>query len=289
MEDGNLIVHQSGLETFMRCPEQVRQGYITDRDKQWVDTSAPIGTAVHTAAEHRIKYGTEYTTEDVIDIFLAILAENPEGYRWSKYDENKPYGAGGWAVAIDNCLDNLFRYIEEEFEDRGWDVKGAVVEEKMSAPLCVSHNGTPIVLRGSPDLVIADAKGRWRCFDWKTGSPKKKWQLDRHGLQDKSYLHLLHHNGFEGASGFTWVHLNEFAEINVDWPASRPALAEGRLTSVAQSLATMIEVVGLDTPWPLSSNDWHCSPRWCATYARGECLGAFPHPDHKPQMQKMEG
>ncbi len=287
-ENGKVIgisVSQSGMAQFMRCPESLRRLWLAhhmpdhpDATPWWVDVSALVGSAVHEWVHSVIEdfqgMRVEMSANEVHDWFWATIEEDEQGYRWGKYTREQV------ATRIDQGLAGATGVINEMY-DLGYDfsdTKTCIAERHFT-----SSTYDRVIYHGTPDLIIMSPKGTWEIFDWKTGSVKKEWQLSRHGLQDKLYAFLAGEQLGIFADSFTWHWLNE-GQVTTVMLDPDPTGWFRRIEMIGQSMLTMVEEVGMFTPWPLSINDWHCSPKWCPSYAAGQCQGIHPAATHQQQM-----
>jgi|TARA_R110002012_G_scaffold58075_2_gene150610 hypothetical protein len=248
-----IILRQSWINNFLRCPEQARQERL-ELVSQKQTSDLLRGNAVHAAIEWAglIKQGgeEEVTLEELLDVSDNFLADN--GHTIDVWRHN-------YEDIVDVCRANLVAWYEEIFPI----LHPQAVEETFKKSMGIRH-GVNLILQGTADWI--DESGV--IWDWKNPSrhyaawEKKRWDIQSHAYTwayDKEQFNLC-----VMADGKIQV-----IEIPRS-PEQKKAFIE-LCWSIVPTLLTIDDAV----TWPQNWEGWHCSPLWCPVWQANKCRGAI--------------
>ena len=270
-------LRQSGLETFLLCPERARRQWFEGEVEETNDAAA-TGTAIHAAIEENLgqrrDHGVSIPTVMMVELAKREYDDLHEtGIKYVKgtYDDAMTFietGIPAWRayiepnVAVDESLK-----LEWEFD----------VPLMKWAPDYKEERGEPVTWMWDVRLTgTSDCVDRFRIYDWKhSGQWYKQWEKQRYSIQATVYAHAAVHEGLhEWPVDFSFAAIKklktkEFAELvpikryvgHVDW-----------LCRQVDALLTLWDSVGEQGPWPLVDTHALCSEKWCPFWST--CKGA---------------
>ena len=263
-------VRQSDIERVRQCPELHRRslyGLVEDRDND----SAVVGTCLHLAYAYMlgdVLGGGEPNISDACEIALTKLTE-----LWPTCNNVQIANLSIAQQQIANCLRTFYVELlpvamkgEPIAVERQFDIKVYEDEER--------------------DLYIAGTSDLWlesETWDFKHSTTSylgsNAWKKQRYHPQPTVYQwardmiengeNVLAYPPDAEMLPFSFVVINrekytsEVLKIERNVGHCRAILME------CLAIATMIEAE-LKT-WPLSPDDWHCSPDWCPAWS--DCMG----------------
>ena len=268
-------LRQSGLETFLLCPERARRQWFEGEPEETNDAAA-TGTAIHLAVHDNL-WSRREDREPVPTSGMVAIAKrkynelHETGIRYVKgtYEDAMAFietGVPAWRAFIEPYVavdENL--KLEWEFDVPLMTWQGIVGENyRANWPWQVRLTGT------------SDCVDRYRIYDWKTaGQAYKQWEKQRYSVQATVYAHAATYEGLlDWPIDFSFAVISklktkEFAELvhvkryegHVDW-----------LCQQVHALLTLWDSVGEQGPWPLVDTHALCSEKWCPFWST--CKGA---------------
>lgn len=278
--DGNrILIRQSWLDTFMRCPERAR--LVINHPVAGTSDSAALGTGAHAGCEAILLGGSKADAQQAI--VKAIQIESDLGIKWTHPDNEYPQNIGHMIVQADKCFDAWLDEIYPELVKRGW--LGQTPEQKFEVKLFDLPDGREVWLTGTADLPTPQNV----IVDWKTSKrPYKQWDKQRHAIQPTIYTWAATLGAFEGdhyrfPMEFVYgVMIRPLTNLDGNYrteliPVRREeAHARWAMKQITAALTQAI-TVGFDTPWPMiAEGNFLCSAKWCDHYhmCRGNVLDA---------------
>jgi len=269
-EAKTITFHQSWLNDYYLCPERTRRALLAPDENVGSDATA-LGTAMHSYAEHRLG-------DEPIEVAMAA-AFNALDHEFSLAHKNVQKSD----AQVYDFLPAMCAAFEADILPTI--PRGGKIEQKFSV-LLGEWNDWQIILEGTIDYVTPGGI----IYDWKTaGSPYKKWEKERWGIQPTAYA--------IGAvtTGLATYPVEWKYAIVIKKPESRPATQLVEFTRTNQHALWLREQIysilaqhfdpgddeqpgdgrGLvtDGPWP--KNDQHalCSEKWCPFWST--CKGKY--------------
>lgn len=279
-EGRTLYLHQSDVGTLRMCPEQARlqlTGKYFDPDSD----VAHIGTRVHSFIEYCLHYCKDNGAwPDPTHLEAAVtreaeLLKSAWPTLWTK-----PHMIDSLSTAVTQMEDCCLRWFNgmlpriDTSNLEGWEI------EKRFDVLILQQGNDQVRLRGSIDFY----DGNGTIWDWKTGRFDKKdaWKKDRYDCQAPIYTYSKHletgmpvirfNFGFIPRTGDGYKPTRDPNHHLVHEMELTTSKWEMMLAEVLSWGKTILKL-GVDDPWPLGPDDWHCSPRWCSEFALGRCRG----------------
>lgn len=256
-ENKTMILSQSWLSTFLRCPSlagRELRGELADSSTD----ATELGTAWHNYVEMR---GDGTSVEEAAwkaDEWLRTAVQQ-DGFKWVKV----------------KTIDTLVRYLDvlcETYEDQihgKLTLEGAESEIEFHLPLA-HHEGWSIELKGSIDRY--DPK--LGLLDWKTASrtgPGSVWDPYgiRHKIQADAYTFAAAELGYMARKMTFVVATKGPRQQAVEWlDVDKGPTDWAWLKQVAVSA---LESAQVDV-WPVNHTSALCSAKWCEAW--DQCRGA---------------
>jgi hypothetical protein len=289
-EDGVLVLNQSAIGAYIKCPEQFRVGAgvqpggdLLGNPESRIETdAATCGTVLHTVIEHDLS-GTRFTRKADIQTF----AKREMSDTLAEYNrKGVPYIQSSFGTNPTAIYGKLQKLVEMWFysdERKYW------LEITAHHPECFDFEWefeTDFMIRpGKRYHTIrvagtADVLDRYnhRLVDWKSSSrDKQPWEETRWNIQSTMYTYAAANvAGLETHDDGYWFDLRVFNHKNNN---SEP---QGiRIVRTANNWAWLIEIVSQMVSmiesdlevWPYDDTHALCSPKWCFNWA--DCKGRY--------------
>jgi len=285
-----LYLHQSDIDSYRKCPEQVRAAFKDDLFDPDSD-SAYIGTLTHSFIEeclHWYRATGEWPSETQIIEFLGVqqasLGEAWDSL-WLHPHQVKDLEQGQKYLA--NCCVLWWNEIRPQLSVTNPEMW--LIEHKFD--ICIDKKATgarKVNLRGSIDFF--DGVAIW---DWKTGSSRYAWMKHRYDIQSTVYTWAMsNHLGGGVEVPFNLAFCPREKNETTIIPLTRGLGHWGMMIEEALAIARHVwSAEGDNRQWPLGPTDWWCSERWCALHAQGKCMGAVNpiYPEEAVYLTRLIG
>lgn len=269
-------LHQSDIETFMQCPEQLRLKHLAVGDA--TSDAAFVGTTTHAVIEHELMSPQPYgSLKEAINYGAYAFLEGMEQlYANQTAYSRETFKTDSKALkALEPLVESWYVSPERDML-MSMDPNDYQVEWEFDKPFTVTPDGTTIWLAGRTDLVL-----RNRVWDWKTSSSEyKPWEKQRWAIQPTEYLWAAATEGLilpnaDGEFVFEYKVLKRGAKP-VKFQTVTVKRTMGSFTwleRIVQNMVSFMEKMGFDTEWPLNDHSALCGPKWCPFWAG--CKGAY--------------
>jgi hypothetical protein len=250
-----LILSQSWLQDFMRCPERARLELVTP--SHGYNDATAVGTALHHFMEHRMA-GEDYAKSYRQAREWLERTVNEDDFRYVKIK------------TLATMLEHLGACIA------GFDAEvvpqvphGGFAELTLHAPLVEDDDGWTVILAGTPDYIDPYQ----RVWDWKSASSEYNVRETANwAIQPTSYTFLVSTETGEDHFDFTYaIAVKPHGEMQFIDVERRPTDWDWLARIGAGALAMVRRMV--DEPWPVNHTHYLCDPKWCPYW--GECRGAY--------------
>lgn len=273
-------VSQSWLNEFRLCPERARLEMVKADLPDMSSDATHTGNAVHAFAESYLTQIVDgFATETVPDELTAreaglkLLTEAEEaGVRlthaphWKSVRERFGRACTQWLMWFWNHWDEGHINVE-------------VSEWRIEMPVQFQMPEMPgVTFLGSVDFYDG-----WSAFDWKSGQIPQEWEVQRWNIQSTIYTEgilaldlpinafiFVYTSGRQMRDENNKLYLPPPAEIVVERQDS-PHIS--RLLAEIESVRTLISKYGVNEPWPLRTDTWACSEKWCGNWTH--CQGQW--------------
>jgi hypothetical protein len=221
MKPDDSITHlsYSQYNSYVSCPRSWYLGKkVRAEEKQtWF---LPVGTAVHTMIEHKLKapahLGDDYTFLTAEDFFFPLIEEQmliePDTSKWLSGSANGVAAVDGVALQqVKDCFEKALEFLEQMDV---WEV-----EYDASGPL----PGCDVEIKAFVDILGEHKKHGPVILDWKTGSqkPKTPFQLE-------TYAALLHEQGWRLLANSVGSSSAESSTFKGLWAMLKPGASKAR-------------------------------------------------------------
>jgi hypothetical protein len=251
-----LLVTQSFLQDFQRCPERARR-QIVDPKLSFNDATC-LGSAVHLFVEYRMQ-GKPYIEAHRVGLeFLHEMTER-EDFVWAVVQTLPTLLAH-----YDTCCMSFDMHVVPQVSP------GGDIERTLRADLC-TYKGWLIQLEGTPDYV--DPFGR--VWDWKTSRDDfSVFEANNWMIQPTAYTFLASQDRDSPVTEFTYavaikpsgvIQLLDVSRSDEDW------------AWLARIATDVVELLALPGRWPVRHGHYLCSAKWCPWW--DTCRGASVKPE----------
>ena len=279
----DIVMSQSWLGSFSLCPESARLDMVDPELTRFESDASFVGVAVHDVLDaiakmwqqdpeqYEVKIrqaaGTGFSTEVVAMIEERVNPESLSQVMQMKATWMRN-GAFNTALAIQDAT----KWALDGINELGTLIHGMtpdqVLFEQSGTVEFLRGDGFSLWLHGTADILIPDR--RMAC-DWKTGSPKRKWELERGAVQ-----HLVYKAIWPWIRDFKWFYLDAKKAADVEVVVRMTNNDIDRLQLLVEPIVQLIlndppEVV---SAWPRTFDSWKCSEKWCKQHREGKCIGA---------------
>jgi len=258
------VFHQSDLNEARMCPEKLR----TRPPLSEGSDATLIGTATHLSIEEYLKADGNKTEAELVDIAVQYVQEHWHEIRMLQVENVHQ------AVFIVRKTVATFWSKRHHFP-LGGDI------EKPFRFVAYEDQFRTIMFQGTPDYHTPGM-----LWDWKTSAESYKenhWKMQRYSLQPTIYAMAIREATGE-IPEFTYVRFPKSGDPMEMATVTRDQGDFDGVVTQALSLAFLIEA---ELPrWPMRPTDWHCSPKWCETFAAGKCMGEH-HANRKYSIDWM--
>lgn len=273
-EKRTIEVHQSDLNSWMKCPEQFRLKALVGLPDPPSDAAA-LGTCLHTFVEHVLDGAS---ADRAAEAAQAQFREMLDEIRWVQVQQ------------VETFLGHLKGTMVSWWLHVRPLLGRPVATEVMLRSTIGIVNGWKVAFAGTVDAIIEHRDEYW-VWDWKTTNSFQRWaqwEIDRFHIQPSVYLDLVSSNahklGIAVPEGFKYAVIQR----SVDSNPSRVRVFttrrhEGELSWVrSQALHLARQVIEsvdppskVAEPWQTNDQGWHCSEKWCPAWhmCKGAALG----------------
>lgn len=257
---------QSDLNTFMHCPEQLRDRWMRSEREPSTDSQV-LGSACHAGIEFELSNGgpvplgggMSWDGHDVIEQYLNEAQQ--EGWTYTKFSIQQVYDRAHYAFQL--WCDQIAPLID---------------------PIEVEHTFTRLAWEDTERRIYWT--GTYDCldkqgvvWDWKTATRDyDAWEYQRWAIQPTVYTHAT------GSDLFSYGVMNHDKGNVQVIPIWRSDAHHAWLCAQSVGLARLIEA-GLER-WPMNDQGWWCSEQWCPNWQA--CKGAYMPDDWKLSFAKRE-
>lgn len=254
-------IRPSELDTWLRCPEQLRTKRFGEVDDPGSDATL-TGTATHASIEDTLLGATP---DEAIMRGLGVLRD--------EWDSVNHINTQRLSTAEGHMMNCYTTWYEQVYPTLGYP---SAIEEKFKLPIHET-NDYEVVLTGTPDAVFDD-----EVVDWKTakdfqmyslihpakGIEKKKW-----AVQPTAYTYAMTQLRAEAVHDFTFVALHRTQPLTMSLPVTRGPADWAFMLEQAKQLAHQIFLHDYEQPWQRNNQSHLCSEKWCANWSN--CVGTF--------------
>ena len=248
-DDGRYWLSQTALNRFRMCPEKAR-AYWRGETLDPPGPAAILGTAVHAAME------AQFTGANISSaIANAVVKEWTDDLDFSHNDWPTP---GRVVSGAGRAYDSLSKALGP--------ISPLGVEQELRSPYSAR-----LGFRGALDLVL-DQRPGLMIIDYKASASQKywgrsHWELQRYAVQPTVYMWLAAQAFGLRLDQVGW----NFAVVN-------PKSLDVRLLPITRNEHDVRRLVGeaeaaIDiwesplTTWPLRTDGWWCSAKWCPNHS----------------------
>lgn len=276
---------QSGIGSFRLCPESFRLDFL-DLMPDKTSDATHAGTGLHAGVEHVLRT----IKADNIDVFI-LRADSPlfhagEAVMMEYIDKCELEGVPlvkqtSWD-AVRNRMDKAWVQWVDWFLDsiNGGFISCEVSAWKIEYQFEFEYQG--ITFQGTFDFFDGAT-----LFDWKSGEVPQFWEVQRWAPQPTIYaLAVRELMQVDEMPAFVFVYPNgkqkdvEDDEGNKTRVLPFPEEIEiertqadvDRMMLEIDSILTVESKYGWEESWPLRTDTWFCSEKWCGNY--NDCIGA---------------
>lgn len=277
-EHGHLHLHQSDIETFHTCPEQLRFTHLAHENGGRQETdAATVGTCLHHVIEHELETGFETRVRDLHGIAASVFLETLEGYK----NTGATYVRSTFkddmaAIKSLEILATSWFQSEEREHLRHVPESELLIEWEFDMPFC-EVAGIQVWLAGRTDLILP---GQNEIWDWKSASrPYQQWEKQRWAIQPTVYTWAAHQAGFLTPDNDGLFTFKNKVFVRGPKPTACQTIHVRRGPQnwawLEKQIAHMVVLAGVlpDGPWPVNDHGALCGPKWCAFWS--QCKGAF--------------
>ena len=304
-EKRRIYIHQSDIDQYRKCPEQLRLDYRGEYLDYDTD-SAMIGTLTHNFIENCLHFVIDAgdwpaatTVQDWVRAEQATLDKSWDS--WWHQPQLVPDKATALKMVEACCLlwwQNVPPLLNHT-NPLEWKVE--VPFEIKVGTVTVWRSPTDVVgvvyevfLRGHVDFF--DGIKPW---DWKTRTSdlsRDGWKLDRYDIQSTVYTFALSTLLGRDVNDFLFAYTprlmpNGTQKYSFDTHlVTRNSGQWAKMIETAQAVARQALTLS-DQPWALGSSDWWCGERWCSEFAQGRCMGEHMsiHPEAAVELTRLVG
>lgn len=273
--DGTIItLHQSDIETWHTCPEQMRLTHMTsNRDET---DAATVGTVLHAVIEHEVTGEFGKTVKSLKGWAANHFLETLEGYAESASAYSRSsFKTDTKALAV---LDGLVQawWDSPERDTLKYVPRDAMlVEWNFDVPF-MQIDDVSIRLAGTSDLVLLGFNQIW---DWKSaGRSYDRWEKQRWAIQPTVYTYAAAVEGLiaPDKDGRYEFHNKVFVRGNAGPPQDVTVFrSKQNWWWLEKQVQSMLAVMGAlpEGPWPLNDHGALCGPKWCPFWS--QCKGSL--------------
>jgi len=278
-EDGNLMLRQSDIGDFLKCPESFRLKRGIDNERFESD-AAHVGTCLHALIENETVYGGHPTLKSAKAWAGALYVQNLE--EWAA-DATVTYSTETFGTPR-KALDALMVLVEswwfspERSQVLSTPPEDKIVEQTFKLPFTTvpfPDGDINVWLTGTPDLIWHGS----RVWDWKSaGGPYQLWEKQRWAVQPTVYTWAAHQQGLlqPDEDGRFWFDYKVFlrrasSQEAITYSVWRTADHWSWLETQVKQLVSMLALPD-GMSWPMNDQHALCSPKWCPFWAG--CKGA---------------
>lgn len=260
---------QSGINTFMLCPERARVEWFEGVREEEPSDAAATGTALHSMIEADLAVGNEWGLAEATDYAhfkFDQLVEEGVRFVQSDVEHARIYLTNMTAAWLLHPLSTELR------SDRS----NLALEWNFNVPFDKDADGNELWLEGqadclhfSPPEALSPIGRRVAIYDWKTAASEYKgWEKQRWAKQPTVYTYAVDHN-FTSNPSFEYVVFSKkvnSCDIQI-LEVTRDASHWQWLRQQLWSITRLDPTVG----WPLVDEHALCSRKWCSNFDR--CKG----------------
>lgn len=281
LDEKGLHLHQSDIETYMQCPEQLRLKFLAGiNDESFTSDAAFVGTSTHAVIEHELVSDVPYANLAEVQNYAAyaFLEGMEEMAQKGTVYSRESFKTDSAAIKALMPLAESWYISKERDMLMSMDRADYQVEYEFDRAFTVAPSGLVVFLAGRQDLIFQN-----RIWDWKTASSMnshKRWEKQRWGVQPTVYTWAAATEGFILPRADGTFLFEEKVLLRKAKPVPFETVSVTRtvgtftwLERITQNIVTLMEGLGIHNEWPLVDHSALCGPKWCPFW--DNCKGAY--------------